>query len=144
MSRTSSKRPLSTAPSATSHTFVPSPLDALLAQNGLTRYHLEPPSWRAPWLPSPLPPTTAQATKNQDKRTPVEEKGGELHAWPQFYPTCDGQEEDQLTEQAVKAGFAGRTVVQVRCRLVSLSLKASPMARYKRVEQRTRIEELQN
>lgn len=39
---------------------------------------------------------------------------GELQAWPQFYPTCDGQEEDQLTEQAVRSGFAGKTVVQVR------------------------------
>ncbi|ORY57990.1 hypothetical protein BCR35DRAFT_309518 [Leucosporidium creatinivorum] len=109
MSRTSSKRPLptsansgsSSAPSTTSHTFHPSPLDSLLSQNGLTRYHLQPPSWRAPWLPSKDKAGAAAGAE-----------GGGLQAWPQFYPTCDGQEEDQLTEQAVKAGFSGRTVVQ--------------------------------
>lgn len=25
--------------------------------------------------------------------------------YPQFFPTCEGQEEDQLTESAVKAGY---------------------------------------
>lgn len=102
MSRPASKRPLqsSSQPSTISHTYAPSPIDDLLAQNGLTRYHLEPPSWRAPWLPA----------------NAAGKAGGELQAWPQFYPTCDGQEEDQLTEQAVKSGFGGKAVVQVRCR----------------------------
>lgn len=61
-----------------------------LFANGLSRYHLEPPSWRAPWL--------------ADKPN---------SGYPQFYPTTDGQDEDQLTESAVKTGFAGRPIVQV-------------------------------
>lgn len=66
-------------------------IDEELLANGLTRYHLEPPSWRAPWL------GTSQQAAN----------------YPQFYPTRDGQEEDQLTESAVKQGFSGKTVVGV-------------------------------
>lgn len=64
--------------------------DDLLA-NGLARYHLEPPSWRAPWL----------ANKPNS-------------GYPQFYPTCDGQDEDLLTDSAVKTGFSGKSIVQVR------------------------------
>ena len=102
--RPASKRPLQPSsnglqPPTTSHTYAPSPLDDLLAQNGLTRYHLAPPSWRAPWLPA-------------------SKAGAELQAWPEFYPTCDNQQEDMLTEQAVKSGFGGKPVVQVRCRRV--------------------------
>lgn len=64
-------------------------IDAELLVNGLTRYSLAPPSWRAPWLPS-------------------------SSSYPQFYPTLPGQDEDQLTESAVRTGFLGKTVVQVR------------------------------
>lgn len=97
--RQASKRPApsGSSQSTTSHAWSESPLDAILTQNGLTRYNLAPPSWRAPWL------SASAAGK----------AGGELQAWPQFYPTCDGQEEDQLTEQAVKNGFGGKPVVQV-------------------------------
>ncbi|KAL8280716.1 hypothetical protein RQP46_007039 [Phenoliferia psychrophenolica] len=62
--------------------------DDLLA-NGLSRYHLEPPSWRAPWL----------ANKPNS-------------GYPQFYPTCAGQDEDQLTDSAVKIGFTGKSIVK--------------------------------
>lgn len=57
-------------------------LDQDLAASGLQRYALKAPSWRAPWL-----------------------AGGSDMAYPQFFPTCEGQEEDQLTESAVKAGY---------------------------------------
>ncbi|CDR41846.1 hypothetical protein NBRC10512_000868 [Rhodotorula toruloides] len=40
---------LQTTPS-TSHTFHASPLDAILAQQGLERWRLMPPRWRAPWI----------------------------------------------------------------------------------------------
>lgn len=40
---------LQTTPS-TSHTFHASPLDAILAQQGLERWRLTPPRWRAPWI----------------------------------------------------------------------------------------------
>ncbi|KAM0749703.1 hypothetical protein T439DRAFT_381275 [Meredithblackwellia eburnea MCA 4105] len=62
--------------------------DELLA-NGLVRYHLEPPSWRAPWL-----------------------SGKTASGYPQFFPTCEGQAEDQLTESNVKSGFTGKAIVQ--------------------------------
>lgn len=95
----------------TSHAYSNSPLDDILASNGLTRYHLEPPTWRAPW--------TRSTTNTSNGAKVVPSSGGTslqslaTVSYPQFYPTVDGQEEDQLTEQAVKAGFSNKAVVQV-------------------------------
>ena len=72
---------------------VASSIDEDLAGNGLVRYRLAPPSWQAPWLLT----RTAQES-----------------GYPQFFPTAIGQEEDQLTESAIKSGFIGKAVVQVR------------------------------
>ncbi|KAK4057288.1 RNA polymerase II mediator complex subunit [Microbotryomycetes sp. JL221] len=83
--------------SNTSHTYAPSTLDDLLTQNGLHRFRLSPPSWRLPWLT----PSSSATSKQHIDATP----------YPQFYPTCDGQDEDQLTEQAVKSGYPTRVVV---------------------------------
>lgn len=66
-------------------------LDADLAESGLQRYQLVPPSWRAPWLGPDQPDTGV----------------------PQFYPTVKGQDEDILSEGNVKNGFVGKNVVQV-------------------------------
>ena len=79
---------------------VASSIDEDLAGNGLVRYRLAPPSWQAPWLLS----RTAQES-----------------GYPQFFPTAIGQEEDQLTESAIKSGFIGKAVVQV-----GLCLSAGP------------------
>jgi len=68
-------------------------IDADLAESGLARYELAPPSWRAPWL-----------GRSQGDS-----------AVPQFYPTAKGQDEDILSEGNVKNGFAGKNVVQVSC-----------------------------
>ncbi|KAM0789234.1 hypothetical protein ACM66B_000077 [Microbotryomycetes sp. NB124-2] len=88
--------------SNTSHTYAPSTLDELLSQNGLHRYQLAPPSWRAPWLARP-PAAIANDSATQATASST--------SYPQFYPTCDGQDEDQLTEQAVKSGYPSRVVV---------------------------------
>jgi len=112
MSRSASKRPststrsgstLQTTPS-TSHDFKPSPLDAILAEQGLQRYRLEPPSWRAPWAGS-------EGSNNGDVE---EDEGKRGLTWPVFYPTKDGMDEDQLTEAAVKQGYAAKLPIQVR------------------------------
>lgn len=87
----------------TSHTYSKSPLDDMLAQNGLHRYHLEPPSWRPPW--------TTSSNANDGSQM----LAGNSRTYPQFYPTVDGQDEDQMTEQAVKQGFTNKARVQVSC-----------------------------
>ena len=66
-------------------------VDADLAESGLARYQLAPPSWRAPWLGPDVPDSGV----------------------PQFYPTVKGQDEDILSEGNVKNGFVGKNVVQV-------------------------------
>ncbi|GAA6061332.1 hypothetical protein JCM10212_003222 [Sporobolomyces blumeae] len=91
-----------TTPS-TSHTFHPSPLDAILAEQGLNRYRLEPPSWRAPWIPN-----DAAGKPASDGPDPA----GSANAWPVFYPTRDGMDEDQLTEAAVKSGYTAKLPIQ--------------------------------
>ncbi|GAA5832581.1 hypothetical protein JCM3766R1_004251 [Sporobolomyces carnicolor] len=86
----------------TSHEFRSCPLDVVLAEQGLTRYRLEPPSWRAPWDGDELDDgghgTGATETKER----------GKGKAWPVFYPTRDGMDEDQMTESAVKSGYAAK------------------------------------
>lgn len=64
-------------------------LDSELEVNGLKPYALRAPSWQAPWL------------------------AGDNDGYPGFFPTSTGQEEDQLSETAVKSGFVGKAVVQV-------------------------------
>lgn len=66
-------------------------IDAELAESGLSRYQLSPPSWRAPWLGPDVPDSGV----------------------PQFYPTVKGQDEDILSDNNVKNGFVGKNVVQV-------------------------------
>lgn len=86
--------------STTSHDYHSSPLDAILAEQGLQRYRLEPPSWRAPWTGS----EGGDVEEDQGKRG---------LSWPVFYPTKDGMDEDQLTESAVKQGYAAKLPIQV-------------------------------
>ncbi|GAA6002935.1 hypothetical protein JCM10207_001905 [Rhodosporidiobolus poonsookiae] len=120
---------IQTTPS-TSHSYHPSPLDAILAEQGLQRYHLCPPSWRPPWIPEAsaagagssnggaLPKLTLRpagssangASKDYVAASQAEDVG--TKAWPVFYPPRDGMEEDQMTEQVVKAGFASKGIVQ--------------------------------
>lgn len=97
----------------TSHTYSNSPLDEILAGNGLTRYHLEPPTWRAPWTRQPTQSNTSRSTVAGTSGSTTGVHSLAIVSYPQFYPTVDGQEEDQLTEQAVKAGFSNKAVVQV-------------------------------
>ncbi|GAA5891003.1 hypothetical protein JCM5296_007345 [Sporobolomyces johnsonii] len=97
-----------TTPS-TSHEFRPSPLDPILAQQGLQRYHLEPPSWRAPWITGSVGGNRGNAKGKSDAGGGA---AGGVRAWPVFYPTRDGMDEDQLTEAVVKAGFVSKSVVQ--------------------------------
>lgn len=127
----------------TSHTYRPSPIDGILAEQGLERYHLEPPSWRAPWILRPPPGSSAQADRPPASNAtvglgpnkslirlagapaPVAGPGGATSslntadgdggctAWPVFYPPHDGMDEDRLTEQVVKHGFAAKSLVQV-------------------------------
>ncbi|GAA5952811.1 hypothetical protein JCM3765_002972 [Sporobolomyces pararoseus] len=84
----------------TSHEFRPSPLDAILAEQGLHRYRLEPPSWRAPW----------DGNEGEENGLGVSEGKvrGKGKAWPVFYPTRDGMDEDQMTELAVKSGYSAK------------------------------------
>lgn len=154
--------------SDTSHAFRPNPIDSILAEQGLERYHLDPPSWRAPWIVRP-----AQLPEQADKSissavsvglgpnkslirlagapAPVAGSGGATPgslttgvtgsvstaangnggdrlagctAWPVFYPPHDGMDEDRLTEQVVKQGFAAKSVVQV-----SSAANGAPRAR---------------
>ncbi|KAI5475649.1 Mediator complex, subunit Med12 [Pseudohyphozyma bogoriensis] len=72
----------STKPMSAGSSSGPVSLEKDLYENGLVAYSLKAPSWRAPWL----------ATHDNS-------------GTPQFYPTVEGQDEDQLTEQAVKSGF---------------------------------------
>lgn len=130
----------------TSHTYRPSPIDAILAEQGLERHHLEPPSWRAPWILRPPPGSSSQADRPLASNAtvglgpnkslirlagapaPVAGPGGATSssgslntpdadggctAWPVFYPPHDGMDEDRLTEQVVKHGFAAKSLVQV-------------------------------
>ncbi|GAA6009562.1 hypothetical protein JCM11491_003607 [Sporobolomyces phaffii] len=97
MSRSSAnRRPSSSSTSArsgsltTSHEFRPSPLDAVLAEQGLHRYRLEPPSWRAPW----------ESSGGAEFAGGAGEGNASGKAWPVFYPTRDGMDEDQMTESA--------------------------------------------
>ncbi|GAA5871328.1 hypothetical protein JCM16303_000717 [Sporobolomyces ruberrimus] len=96
MSRsTASKRPSTASTSSrsgsiTSHEYRPSPLDAILAEQGLHRYRLEPPSWRAPW----------DGNLSDENGNGFGEGKGKGKAWPVFYPTRDGMDEDQMTESA--------------------------------------------
>ncbi|BGP16920.1 RNA polymerase II mediator complex subunit [Rhodosporidiobolus nylandii] len=111
---------LQTTPS-TSHTYAPSPIDAILSEQGLQRYHIEPPTWTAPWL-ADEPPTGANTglMKLAGKTAPpAGVAGGAAAGWadgkkqfPLFYPPRDGMEEDQMTEQVVKAGYASKAIVQ--------------------------------
>ncbi|GAA5972104.1 hypothetical protein JCM21900_005701 [Sporobolomyces salmonicolor] len=94
--------------SSTSHEFRPSPLDPILAQQGLQRYHLEPPSWRAPWITE----SVGGSRGNGKGKGDAGGAAGGVKAWPVFYPTRDGMDEDQLTEAVVKAGFVSKSVVQ--------------------------------
>ncbi|GAA5863924.1 hypothetical protein JCM3774_004419 [Rhodotorula dairenensis] len=141
--------------SETSHEFRPSPIDSILAEQGLERYHLEPPSWRAPWIVRPVQPpeqpdkSIANAVsvglgpnksliRLAGAPAPVAGPGGATPgslsaataghagpagtgagtrlagctAWPVFYPPHDGMDEDRLTEQVVKQGFAAKSLVQ--------------------------------
>lgn len=122
---------------STSHAYRPSPLDSLLAEQGLTRYHLEPPSWRAPWLRESRTPTPEPGVKPLASRTPLirlagapvvpgvagaagggrngadaSADKGRTKPWPVFYPPRDGMDEDQMTEAIVKSGFSAKSVVQ--------------------------------
>ena len=64
--------------------------DACDMANGLKPYHLKPPSWREPWLAR-------------------DELG--VSGFPQFFPTHAGQEEDCMSEAAIKSGYSSRVVV---------------------------------
>ncbi|GAA5978006.1 hypothetical protein JCM11641_004356 [Rhodosporidiobolus odoratus] len=125
--RTGPATAIQTTPSA-SHAFLSSPLDAILAEQGLHRYHLQPPSWRAPWLAEPSPaPGAASGSSATTGRPPTRsastgnglaglagtagQNGEGGKAWPMFYSPRDGMEEDQMTEAVVKAGFASKAVV---------------------------------
>ncbi|SCV69709.1 BQ2448_1103 [Microbotryum intermedium] len=111
---TSNANPNSAMPPINSHRFQPCPLDHVLRQQGLTRYHLEPPSWRPPWLPAGAGAggggASAASTSTSSSSSSAEPASTSIY--PQFYAPCDGQEEDQLTETAVKTGFGGKNVVQ--------------------------------
>ncbi|GAA6058404.1 hypothetical protein JCM3770_005204 [Rhodotorula araucariae] len=117
---------IQTTPS-TSHAFRSSQLDAILAEQGLARYHLEPPSWRAPWIlqpqkespaikalgraagllkPQPSPASAAAAAERD------EVDKGRTRAWPVFYPPRDGMDEDSMAELVVKNGFVTKSIVQ--------------------------------
>ncbi|GAA5934669.1 Srb8p [Sporobolomyces koalae] len=85
---------------STSHEFRPSPIDAILAEQGLQRYRLEPPSWRAPW--------TGPDARERD----VEHEQLKAATWPVFYPTVDGMDEDQLTEAAADTFSAHGHIVE--------------------------------
>ncbi|GAA5854113.1 hypothetical protein JCM8547_008233 [Rhodosporidiobolus lusitaniae] len=119
-----------TTPS-TSHTFYPSPLDAILAKQGLERYHIAPPSWRAPWITDARSPAPGAPGGGLGLRASVGRAGatglgaaggavgavqagagGSVKAWPVFYPPRDGMDEDQMTEHAVKAGYVSKALVQ--------------------------------
>ncbi|GAA5910430.1 mediator of RNA polymerase II transcription subunit 12 [Sporobolomyces salmoneus] len=105
MSRSGASRRTSTSASSksgpssttTSHDFRPSPLDAILAEQGLQRYRLDPPNWRAPW--------DGDEGDDGPGSTKMRGKG---KAWPVFYPTRDGMDEDQMTESAVKSGYSAK------------------------------------
>ncbi|GJN91097.1 hypothetical protein Rhopal_004114-T1 [Rhodotorula paludigena] len=119
---------------STSHAYRPSPLDSLLAEQGLTRYHLEPPAWRAPWLRESRTPTPEPGVKPLASRTPLirlagapvvpgvagaagggrngadaSADKGRTKPWPVFYPPRDGMDEDQMTEAIVKSGFSAKS-----------------------------------
>ncbi|GAA5987951.1 hypothetical protein JCM10908_007286 [Rhodotorula pacifica] len=144
--------PIAVPGSDTSHVYKPNAIDSILAEQGLERYHLEPPSWRAPWIVRPATtrseqpvPSAATVGLGPNKSlirlaggpAPVAGPGGaasspSLHgavngsngavgtgsgetsctAWPVFYPPHDGMDEDRLTEQVVKQGFAAKSLVQ--------------------------------
>jgi hypothetical protein len=107
--------------SITSHEFRPSPLDAILAEQGLQRYRLEPPSWRAPW----------DGNEGDDGVGSTEGKiRGKGKAWPVFYPTRDGMDEDQMTESAVKSGYAAKLPIAVSRSLSLSSKRAHPNLRF--------------
>lgn len=111
MSRsTASKRPSTASTSSrsgsiTSHEYRPSPLDAILAEQGLHRYRLEPPSWRAPW----------DGNLSDENGNGFGEGKGKGKAWPVFYPTRDGMDEDQMTESAVKSGYSAKLPITASC-----------------------------
>ncbi|GAA6032599.1 hypothetical protein JCM8097_004834 [Rhodosporidiobolus ruineniae] len=114
-----------TTPS-TSHVYRESPLDAILAEQGLSRYHLAPPSWRAPWTVEAPDATTGSAGASTLGRSAGRAGGAgsaaagpggavddsQIKAWPVFYPPRDGMDEDQMTEHAVKAGYVSKGIVQ--------------------------------
>ncbi|KDE04123.1 hypothetical protein MVLG_05415 [Microbotryum lychnidis-dioicae p1A1 Lamole] len=113
---TPTQNPNSALPPINAHRFQPCPLDHVLRQHGLTRYRLEPPSWRPPWLPaggagSGSGPGGA-STSSSSSSAAAAAAAASTSIYPQFYAPCDGQEEDQLTETAVKTGFGGKNVVQ--------------------------------
>jgi len=129
-SNTTRTTAIQTTPSV-SHVFRPSPLDAILADQGLTRYHLEPPSWRAPWIlhphkdPAPnknlgraagllkvQPGASAAAAAAAADKDDVDK--GRTRPWPVFYPPRDGMDEDSMAEALVKSGYSAKSVVQVR------------------------------
>ncbi|GAA5899173.1 hypothetical protein JCM8208_003025 [Rhodotorula glutinis] len=124
-SNTARTTAIQTTPSV-SHVFRHSPLDAILADQGLTRYHLEPPSWRAPWIlephkdPSPnkslgraaglLKVQSSAATAAAGDKDDVDK--GRTRPWPVFYPPRDGMDEDSMAEALVKSGYSAKSVVQ--------------------------------
>lgn len=115
-----------TTPS-TSHTFYPSPIDTILAEQGLQRYHIAPPSWRAPWIADATAGGAGSTGGSAVGRSTGRSSSGiatasiagtaaerKANAWPVFYPPRDGMDEDQMTEQVVKAGYVSKAIVQVR------------------------------
>lgn len=72
-----------------------------LSLQGLHPYYLNAPSWRAPWLSS----NSSSGLASTSTLSVSSINGASTSIYPQFFPTCEGQEEDQLTESVVKAGY---------------------------------------